>query len=436
MTNQFIVDFIKYKKGLSAKNPFCFNLLKLQQGTIVENSHSNILLQLLQYKDSSRYPFLESLFQRLNISISSYVNVTFRREKNRIDGLVYRKDDFAVIIENKINGATCGKDQLSRYYATILKDNGIFNKTISEIKRKKRIWIVFLTFDGGHPHENDLSELHKVGLVTKCNDEIIESDYYIEANYRSDILPWLEDDVLPNIPRKDEELYTGVYQYIKFFELSKTTKLVDSIQWFKNNVTFVDQSDIVKTNQNLHECLKLIDINNINFSKIDDGSELRNELRSTIYALIEEPMRVFLDVTKEYFQFSGKLHLNYHPTFYYINILYWTKKGLSLSLYWDCLGMNVLANGSKQDYSLNFCFKGADKDCDEAKEIKKIIENNGFCRQAHVINKIVYRKTIKRKDTTPFLRIQEQECQKGMLYKLYKDNIPENLINEINKHFQ
>lgn len=41
-----------------------FNILEEQQGNIVENSHTNILIRLLSYKNRFGYIFLQSFYKR------------------------------------------------------------------------------------------------------------------------------------------------------------------------------------------------------------------------------------------------------------------------------------------------------------------------------------------------------------------------------------
>lgn len=435
MTDIFIEKFINYKKGRTSDVPFKFNVLQLQQGSIVENSHSNILVQLLKYKDSNGHIFAESLLQRLGIHVSLKSNVEFKREENRIDCLIYSIDDFVIIIENKINGASCGKNQLSNYYNKILKDKEkkYFNVTKQKDDRINKTWIVFLTFDGGHPNRNDINSLIRIGVLKKDENSNYVGKRYVEANYREHIIPWLINDVLPLIPRKDEDLYTGVYQYLKFFEKPNKTELSQSIDWFRNNFKNIITNDLLSTNRNLHNCLKRIDKYK-KFKYLDNGNDIRNELRGIVYSLIEEPMKDFIDITNDFFAFSDKLHINFHPTFYYINILYWGKKDLSISLGWDCLGMKVLAKGRKVDYELQFVIKGKQEKMKEAKNIIELIKNNGFNKQEHIQGKCVYRKLIHWGET-PFLKMEPNERIKK-LKDVYNKETSKDLIIEINNFFE
>ena len=120
--------FAEFYKVREVKLPYNFNVLDEQCGHIVENSHTNMLMKLLQYKNQYGYIFLESFFSflGLGIKIVSNKDVKFYREKSyeeekekekgRLDGLIYQQDEFVLIIENKVNGARNGKGQLKKIY--------------------------------------------------------------------------------------------------------------------------------------------------------------------------------------------------------------------------------------------------------------------------------------------------------------------------------
>ena len=134
--------FNKFKEFLveeQKKVPYNFNILDEQEGHIVENSHTNILMKILQYKNryQNKYCFLESFFNFLNIPISiSESDVAFRREKyskggeknGRIDGLIYQINNFALIIENKVNHAGPTEKQIETYIEGIKKEFILKNK--------------------------------------------------------------------------------------------------------------------------------------------------------------------------------------------------------------------------------------------------------------------------------------------------------------------
>ena len=65
-----------------------FNVHDALQGSLVENSHSNILMQLLCYCEQGRYVFLESLLQnRFGFNVDLASPVEFECEKAYASGL-------------------------------------------------------------------------------------------------------------------------------------------------------------------------------------------------------------------------------------------------------------------------------------------------------------------------------------------------------------
>lgn len=118
-----LLQFIKEQETVAAtKYGYNFNLLSEQCGTIVENSHTNILMRILQYKNRYGYVLLEDFISLAGFDICiADREVMFRTEyqgevnsQGRIDGLIWQKDNFAIIVENKINHAGNQKGQIAR----------------------------------------------------------------------------------------------------------------------------------------------------------------------------------------------------------------------------------------------------------------------------------------------------------------------------------
>ena len=76
--------FSKKYKDLQEETPYNFNVLDEQCGHIVENSHTNILMKILQYKNQYGYSFLNDFFAFLewDISIDPEKVIKFKREAN------------------------------------------------------------------------------------------------------------------------------------------------------------------------------------------------------------------------------------------------------------------------------------------------------------------------------------------------------------------
>ena len=108
IVNGFISDYSREMSTNQRQLGFNFNVLAEQCGNIVENSHTNLLMRLLQYRNKYGYVFLEDFISLagFNISIENR-DVLFETEytfgsdmgkKGRIDGIIYQNSNFAIII--------------------------------------------------------------------------------------------------------------------------------------------------------------------------------------------------------------------------------------------------------------------------------------------------------------------------------------------------
>lgn len=204
-----------------------FNILEEQQGNIVENSHTNILIKLLSYKNRFGYFFLQSFCDRFLANFTGNINggnIIFETESplcgtanGRIDGLIYSKDDFAIIIENKINGAGAMPAQLERYIEDVSKNPKIFSQPTKN--NYKKIWVVYLTREGNEKPDDKSRDflINEFGCTIDANGEIT-GDRYVALSYSDDILPWLKDEIIPMVPISDIILYSGLIQYADYLD--------------------------------------------------------------------------------------------------------------------------------------------------------------------------------------------------------------------------
>lgn len=167
-----------------------------------ENAHTRILTQLLKYKEDGKNLILSSFLEQLpefNIDDFNIDNSAIYFNRDYIDCLIEKKQEFAVIIENKIHWAIDQKKQIENY-------------VLIELKRgipKDRIWVVYLTRDGSKKVE-DYS-------LTEKTKELLKN-HFVEMNYRHDILPWLKDIILPNCKLREEWLISALKQYVDHLE--------------------------------------------------------------------------------------------------------------------------------------------------------------------------------------------------------------------------
>lgn len=197
-----------------------------------ENANTKVLKCLLQNSNSH---FLNSFLERIGLPMPTQRPVCITDQKKAIGpkgtgfiDLYIQYDDVHVIIENKIYGAGDTEKQLARYIATVDEvdkdkfedwyDNWYNNRNVNV---KNNIYVVYLTADG-------TKEPSDKSLPSALKDKI---NYYA-VNYKDLVLPWLEEDVLPNLTYgTDGLMIAGVQQYIAFlkqFLAEETSEIVNT----------------------------------------------------------------------------------------------------------------------------------------------------------------------------------------------------------------
>ena len=238
----FLKEYTNQLENNKELLPFNFNILDAQCGTIKENSHTNILMKLLEYKYKyGGYVFLKDFIELagFNIQIDDSEPVAFETEffdavpiienddsikknktkQGRIDGLIYQKEKFAIIIENKINGAPPQPNQLERYIKSVL---GSGTKD-SIVNSSDQVFVVLLTKDGVEPPDDEsIVYMRERGILNdpEPNDssKLISGPRYFACSYRYHVLHWLENSVQPLVYQKELVLNTGIIQYIDFLK--------------------------------------------------------------------------------------------------------------------------------------------------------------------------------------------------------------------------
>lgn len=344
-----------------------FNILEAQCGHVVENSHTNILMSLLEYKNQYGFVFLEDFIRWMKftgISIDSSDDVRFETEhygildgkKGRIDGLIYVKKEFAIILENKVNGAGNQDEQLARYIESVAKDLEI------DVD-KGQVYVVFLTKDGVEiPDEASVEFMKKAGIIdgeAKQNDgknEVaLSGPRYYASSYRNDILPWLENNIQPMVMQKEQILNAGLVQYIDYLKGMLNVREEKTALQSIYKIVFDDlvcgkafENDIGKENKWLHEFYIELSTKRREIKGTGDDEELSviEVLLNTIYEKAEEPMAEFMQEVKSSFT-SGDQPLikekdyivRHHFTYYYIVVRdkSWPKN-IEIGWYPFCLG--------------------------------------------------------------------------------------------------
>lgn len=410
------VDFYKKKaEETKFQMGFNFNVLAEQCRNIVENSHTNMLMRLLEYRNRYGYVFLEDFISMAGFDIKiEKGDVYFKREsptvseagKNgRIDGFIYQKTNFAIIIENKINHAGNQEQQIERYIDDIIK---------KQIVPDNCIYVVFLTRDGVEsPDKDSIRKMKDMGICDEGDDEQITGPRYFPCSYSQHILNWLKDNIHPMVPQKDIVLNAGIIQYIDYLEglLGCSPNLLrfnnEFKKWFEENITLPD--DPIAKNASLYKLYdSLSEQDNDDTSK----SEAINVMKNLIEAKNDELMDTFLSVTKDFFTSGLKplmeeYHMNHHFTYYYITIRdkKWPR---GIDFGWYPLGLKKLSKSNE----LTFSFKAYGKKLSDSVELEL---KKGF---VYSTKSKSYRKTIDIGNGTFFDMNEEQ--QKTFLEEVYR----------------
>jgi hypothetical protein len=208
--------FMKVYHVEESKLPYHINILDLIWAN--ENAHSRILAALLQQQKGTEYDVLDGFCKYLGNKYPDFSHIEILHpqitcEKDRIDLIILGRN-FALIIENKIHNAIDQGSQLGRYIK-IVKSKGY---------DEQHIWVIYLTRD-----ENKKPEDHS-WIYEGINYQERIKNRYLPISYRYDILPWLQDYVLPECRVKDVFLKSTVEQYIDYLEgLFNTRKIQDNM---------------------------------------------------------------------------------------------------------------------------------------------------------------------------------------------------------------
>ena len=177
-----------------------------------ENAHSRILRMFLQYDDGKKkYPILGKFLDIPKVKQvfgnKEFKSPVFTNERERIDVLIEEPRSFAIIIENKINGAPDQDTQLERYIKSVESHGSI---------SFDNIYAIYLT-DNGEKIVDECSLTKEAKKKLNYNGSA-DMGRFIPLNYRYDILPWLEKEVLPNCIEKEDLLISALKQYIDYLK--------------------------------------------------------------------------------------------------------------------------------------------------------------------------------------------------------------------------
>ena len=462
-TNQLLEKFKEKLYEEQANVPYNFNILDEQVGNIVENSHTNILMKILQYKNQYGYIFLENFFSflGLDVKVNPDYKVMFDKEKNyekkgRIDGLIFQKDQFAIIIENKVNGAGNQKDQLKKYIEAVLGDDKKF-PNVSDPNNKSKIWVLFLTRDGiEKPDCESVKFMRELGICDTPDDEEKEIDgpRYAAINYQEHILPWLKEEIQPIVMHKEQVLNTGLLQYIDHLEgmfglRQSDAKLINEgkvwiIKWLKENYDIDNISkNFKKVNDKLDDIKKGISNQLKEFEKkgiedIADKWQYAGLLFNIFDEINDEPMKYFFDITRNYFESNGlmdKCVISHVFNYSYIQIrdASWPR---SIHFEWNPLGVKRMTSNN-MNIKFTFCFhvEGAKEIRESFKEDDQL--NDYFQQESVKFEKKEYSrvlsfyKVIETNNSNPFLNNELETFLKKDVYSYVTPDLIEMIKKQI-----
>lgn len=224
----------RYEKG-KAELPYHINLIDELHAN--ENAHTRILLKLLQFNYLGNYPILRSFFDLMEqkmerkFKVGEIKHPKIRFNQENIDGLI-EESEYVVIIENKIHWAIDQEKQIDRYVEIARK----------HCLKEDKIFVIYLTANGAKEVLERSFDKAKalLGYTDRQN-----TGRFVPMSYRMDILPWLEQVVLPGCMLKDEYLISALQQYIDhlkgLFDLRNeerimTDKILDEVLALQGNL--------------------------------------------------------------------------------------------------------------------------------------------------------------------------------------------------------
>ena len=268
--NELLLFVDKFSYAVSQeklKLPYHLNVI--DELHINENGHSRILYKLLLYVNvNGEYEILESLINYIqqHTHSSEFDRIQIKKpyitqETKRID-LWVRDSNYALIFENKIYNAVDQEAQLSRYI-----------DCTKECKyEEKDIFVIYLPPSSGKEPDPKSWGKYKKRF----------EDRYINLSFEKDILPWLEDEVLPNINNKDIYLRSAIRQYTDYLHgLFMTRTIYKQMNMNLRDILMKHYKlDECKTDRERIEVIdeKLEEINEI-WTQLDS---LKNQLRDKI----------------------------------------------------------------------------------------------------------------------------------------------------------
>ena len=274
-----------------------------------ENAHSRILRMFLQYDDGKKkYPILGQFLDIPKVKQvfgnKEFKSPVFTNERERIDVLIEEPRSFAIIVENKIKGAADQERQLERYIESV-ESHGISSDNI---------YAIYLT-DNGEKIVDECSLTKKAKKKLNYNGSA-DMGRFIPLNYRYDILPWLEKEVLPNCAYKEELLISALKQYIDYLK---------NIFWIIEN-----EEEKILIMEKLKEDLGIkgcdVEAVGVCFTAIEQLENLKNRIDGISVEIIKK-------LAEEYIKIPFERYLQEKPSVYTLEDVVFSNADFNISVY-------------------------------------------------------------------------------------------------------
>ncbi len=291
--SEYIIEQERITSVLKLSNDFSFNYNKLEKQqpyhiNVIdelhanENAHSRILRGLLRQKSNDQYEILQSLIEEClpdswQIKIEKPIVTA---EQHRIDLLIQEQGKYAIIFENKINYADFQANQFARYIEKML-DLGY---------KEDQVFVVYIP-----PFlYRDIPDECWAGKRKHYKSDFDER--FTILTFKDNILPWLENNVLPNIRAKDIFLQSAVAQYIDHLQGKFGLRTI-------NNKMNMELQEFLKQElefgNNPVENIKKVEAKRKEIAKVlDQVSKLEHNTKKEIFEQWE------LEIEKEFPQFN------------------------------------------------------------------------------------------------------------------------------------
>ncbi len=198
--NSFGEEYRKRKEKL----PYHINLIDQLHAS--ENAHTRILLEFLKLPKDKGWIYKSFLKYVVNEPKGPFNKIEklpeIKFNENNIDGMIMEQGEYAIIIENKIHWANDQNEQIKRYVEIIQKKLP---------GKKQNIYVLYLTFNGAK-EVSEYSLTSEAKEMLGCTND--SKGRFIPINYRDDILPWLQNEILPNCRIREDWLISALAQYI------------------------------------------------------------------------------------------------------------------------------------------------------------------------------------------------------------------------------